>query len=163
MADWSIPFDEIARAAQSDIDTAVRAVTLFAFKKVILKSPVDTGRFRANWNVSYGVMNTSTSDATDDSATGASTVSKMASVVNTAPLGGIVYMTNSLPYAGVIEFGQYPNPPKMGSRKRGESGMTIHVINGYSMQAPAGVVRVSIIETINAFASLVQQKRNGAL
>jgi hypothetical protein len=37
----------------------------------------------------------------------------------------------------VIEYGQYPNPPKGGAGKT--SG-------GYSTQAPAGMVRVTVME-----------------
>ena len=66
------------------------------------------------------------------------------------PIGGIVYLTNSLPYAMVLEYGLYPDPPKFGSKKRGEDGVAVHVQGGYSMQAPNGMVRVTAREFSDA-------------
>lgn len=44
---------------------------------------------------------------------------------------------NDLPYAHVIEYGLYPNPPKNPTGK---------TVNGYSRQAPKGVARISVKE-----------------
>lgn len=46
-------------------------------------------------------------------------------------------ISNKLPYAHVVEFGLYPNPPKGGKGK---------TKGGYSTQAPQGMVRISIKE-----------------
>lgn len=44
------------------------------------------------------------------------------------------------PYANVLEYGLYPNPPKGGKGKTSD---------GFSTQAPAGFVRLSIEEVVN--------------
>lgn len=130
------------------IEEVVRASTLLIFQRVVLRSPVDTGRFRANWLPSYGAINTTSTAATDP--TGAGTQATVRNAVLSFPVGGVVYLCNSLPYAMVLEYGLYPNPPKMGSRKRGEDGVAVHTRGGYSMQAPQGMVRITAAEFRNA-------------
>ena len=133
---------EISKRIGAKTEDVAKNITVHLFNRIVLKSPVDTGRFRANWNFSAGSPDLSVSDAT--AAEGKS--EEIASQVNANPLGAVLYLSNGLPYAGILEFGGYPNPPKYGSRKRGESGVAVHVINGFSMQAPHGMVRVSFGE-----------------
>jgi hypothetical protein len=116
MADFSIPLDKLAAKMQADLETVARKATLDLFRSVLLKSPVDTGRFRANWNVGE-TIDTSTTASTDE-ARGASEVAKVAAL----PVGGILYMANSLPYARRLEY------------------------EGWSQQAPQGMVRLTAIE-----------------
>lgn len=49
---------------------------------------------------------------------------------------------NQQPYIKVLEYGLYPNPPKGGKGK---------TVNGFSTQAPRGMVRISIEEVKNEF------------
>lgn len=144
MAEWSIPFDVLAEKAKKDIATVVRLSTLEMFSRVVLRSPVDTGRFRANWNVSYNVPDDSTSSNLDTSGRGK--LAEVKSAVLSMPVGGVIYMCNSLPYAIPLEYGLYPNPPIRGSKKRGEESVQVHVTGGFSNQAPAGMVRVTARE-----------------
>lgn len=155
MAEWSVPLDRLAEKIGKRIDDVVRTSTVLLFQRVVMRSPVDTGRFRANWNVSYGQPDRTTSGSTEPSES-AKSASVQAAVLP-LPVGGTVYLCNSLPYAGVLEYGLYPNPPKMGSRKRGEDGPTVHVIGGYSMQAPSGMVRVSALEFKQAVEEAVRR------
>lgn len=141
MAGWSIPLEKLAAKVQLDIETVARKATLQVFAAVVKKSPVDTGRFRANWNVSYGTPDTAVTSSTQTARADAE-VQKVQSL----PVGGVVYLSNSLPYAQVLEYGGYPNPPKKGSHKRGEDGYATHVRGGFSMQAPQGMVRISALE-----------------
>ena len=46
-------------------------------------------------------------------------------------------IVNKVPYIGVLEYGLFPNPPKKGTGK---------TVGGYSTQAPAGMVGVTIVE-----------------
>jgi hypothetical protein len=90
---------------------------------VVLKSPRDTGRFAANWNVSHGTPNLGTTASVD-----AGRGLKEAAGAGLLPVGGVVYLANGLPYARRLEY-------------------------GYSKQAPAGMVRISVAE----FASSIQK------
>lgn len=140
MSGWSIPLEQLAAKVQLDLETVARKSTLDVFTAVVKGAPVDTGRLRANMNVSFGAPNTLVTASRD-----ASRADRELEKVETLPVGGITYITNALPYAAVVEYGQYPNPPKMGSKKRGEAGVAVHVRNGYSMQAPQGMFRIAAL------------------
>jgi len=150
VAEWSIPFDVLAAKAKRSIEETVRLSTMEMFGRVLFRSPVDTGRFRANWNASYGAMDTTVSEETADPR------AKVHNAILSFPVGGIVYLANSLPYAMTLEYGLYPNPAKYGSKKRGERRATIHTAGGYSMQAPHGMVRLTAAEFANAVDILVK-------
>jgi hypothetical protein len=139
MAGFSVPLAQFAAKAKLDLDTVVRKSTLEVFGAVVKKTPVDTGRARANWNVSQNAVNTATTDSTSQARAQAE-VQKALGI----PAGGVVYLANSLPYARVLEYGEYPNPPKNGKGK---------TAGGFSTQAPAGMVRL----TAQEFSSYVQK------
>lgn len=129
---WSIPLDKLAEKTQKDLETTARIATVSLYSAVVFRSAVDKGRFRANWNVSYGAPDTTVTESTDKTR-----ADREVQKVMTLPVGGITYLSNSLPYALVLENGGYPNPPKSGTGKT--SG-------GYSIQAPQGMVRISALE-----------------
>jgi hypothetical protein len=147
VATWSVPLQKLADKAKVDLETVVRKVTIGLFSNVLVRTPVDTGRARGNWNLSYNGIDDSTSANTDPS--GERKLAEIKTAVLAAPVGGVMYMCNSLPYARVLEYGEYPNPTLHGSKKRGEKVMTIHTVNGYSKQAPYGMVRITAREIVN--------------
>lgn len=132
MSHFSIPLQELADKVKLDLETVARKATLDMFSAVSLVAPVDSGRYRANMNVSYNVVDRTVTQSTNQSRM-ATEIAK----VDTFPVGGIYYMTNSLPYATVIEYGGYPNPPKHPTGK---------TVNGYSRQAPQGVFRITVMQ-----------------
>jgi hypothetical protein len=101
---WSIPFDALAQKMRGQIEQAARKIAFEAFSRVIQRSPVDTGRFRANWNVSYGAPNYATTAGT---AGGIGEAQK----VLTLPVGGVVFLANGLPYAHRLEYGWSKQAP----------------------------------------------------
>lgn len=116
MPKFSIPLDKLAKKVQVELETVARKATLQMFESVIKLSPVATGRFRANWNVSYGIVVRTVTESTDLSRAEAE-VQK----VLTLPIGGVIFMANSLPYSQRLE-------------------------NGWSKQAPTGMVRLSALQ-----------------
>ena len=58
----------------------------------------------------------------------------------TAKAGQVVYIATDKVYAPIIEYGLYPNPPKH------PTGRTT---NGYSTQAPQGMVRITVTNMQN--------------
>lgn len=151
-AGWSVDFNELAAKVGARVDDVVRSVTLEVFSRVIMRSPVDTGRFRGNWFPSFG--NPSAATRTDTDPTGSTSQERARAAVLSQPVGGVMYMTNSLPYAVTLEYGGFPDPPKRGSKKRGEPEVRIHVANGFSLQAPHGMVRI-VAQEVN---SILQAK-----
>lgn len=119
MSRWSIPLDGLAQRAGIRLEAVAREVTFNAFSAVKTRSPVDTGRFRANWNVSFGAPNYSTTSSTSANRADAEVAKAL-----TLPIGGVTYMSNGLPYASRLEY-------------------------GYSKQAPAGMVRITAREFAN--------------
>lgn len=113
---WSIPIEKLAEKAKLDIELVARRAAFQVFNNVLNLSPVDTGRFRANWNVSQGEPDRTTSEATQDGR-GEAEVKKAL----TFQVGGTIYMTNSLPYAKRLE-------------------------DGWSKQAPTGMVRKTVVQ-----------------
>lgn len=92
--------------------------TLFSLAaRVIKESPVDTGRFRGNWQASLNTPNKSTTGSLDRSGGGA--INEVAAVVNNLQLGQVFWLTNNLPYARRLEY-------------------------GYSKQAPNGFLRINV-------------------
>jgi len=101
------------------LDLAVRKIALELFSRVILKSPVDTGRFRGNWQVAIGALPNGTLELED--RTGQATISAATARTAGVEAGDVIYLTNNLPYAQRLE-------------------------EGYSQQAPAGMVALTIQE-----------------
>ena len=96
---------------------AARKVSLDAFSEVIRMSPVDSGRFRGNWQPAIGSVPSGTVELLDPS--GNIVIANVRGVVAGMQPGDVVYMANNLPYAQRLE-------------------------DGWSQQAPAGMVRLTV-------------------
>lgn len=57
-------------------------------------------------------------------------------------LGDSSFVRNGLPYAPVVEYGGYPNPPKKGTGK---------TEGGFSKQAPQGMLRPAVTAVVNRY------------
>ena len=125
------------RKTERKMDLAVRKIALEMFRKIILKSPVDTGRFRGNWQLAIGSVPDGTLEL--DDKTGTATIAKGAATALGFNAGETIYFANNLPYARRLEEGGYPDGPK--------------VENGRSSQAPNGMVAL----TIQEFQSVVSR------
>ena len=115
MSKWSTPFEALAEKMKQDIETVARKAFLDMYRSIVIMSPVETGRFQANWNPSYGSPNVTT---TFD--TGMTRALRKASAISKFPIGAIWYITNGLPYARRLEY-------------------------GWSKQSPSGMVRVTAL------------------
>lgn len=117
MTTFAADLSRFAQKSEAAVDTIVRKVTFDLFADVVRRTPVDTGRLKANWQASQNVPVTGTLTATD--ASGATTIAQLPLKIGGA--GSLTYLSNNLPYAHRIEF------------------------DGWShTKAPAGMVRVSM-------------------
>lgn len=98
----------------------VRALALELTKRVVQRTPVDTGRARGNWHAAIGTYYRGANWELKDRS-GAMTISQAAGVSAQIKLGQRWYLTNGLPYILSLEMAS-------------------------SHQAPAGMVRVSLAE-----------------
>jgi len=110
--------DRLVEKSKARVDVVVRRTILELFMNVVKRAPVDTGRFRANFNVSYGTPNLRTTEATDKSL---GTARRTVQLVSTLPTSGVIFLSNGLPYAGRLE-------------------------NGSSKQSPYGMVKVAVAQ-----------------
>lgn len=98
-------------------ETVMRAVSLKLFSAIIKASPVDTGRFRMNWQASGITPASGVLDGVDPS--GNTAIADMTRYITSAATWGEFTLTNNLPYAQRLEY-------------------------GWSQQAPSGMVRVNV-------------------
>ena len=120
----------------AEADRVRRAITIELLSSVILDTPVDIGHARANWQTSTGAPKTDVIESTN----GERAVEEARTVVSASRKDATIYMTNNVPYIGVLEHGGYPNPPKRGSWNKEKKKWEIKSKGGYSWQAPAGMV-----------------------
>lgn len=120
IAEFNIDFSNLS-------DRVFRITVIKFFGQIVKASPVDTGRFRANWFLTTSAPSVRVkpnSKKTEDEVN-----QRIIRAVNGSVGQRLFYLTNNLPYAEVIEFGGYGDGPK--------------TINGFSRQAAKGVVRVT--------------------
>lgn len=144
MSGFTLDIKNFVEKAKKNPETVARQVSFKLFSAVIKASPVDTGRFRMNWQTAGAVAPSGVIDGTDKG--GAAAIGDAASYIFAASDWNEFTLTNNLPYAEVIEFGGYKamfgfSNSFMGPVKSADGGQTI---NGYSKQAPQGVVRVNV-------------------
>jgi hypothetical protein len=116
---------------KGEIIEVVKNVTAHALRRIVQRSPVDTGQFKANWYTSIGRRYGYVTKRTD--YTGQLSISRGMRMINQYGVDNVIrpiYIQNSLPYASRLE-------------------------NGYSTQAPSGIVR-TVIPEINAMLARVR-------
>ena len=111
---------------------AIRALALEVVKRIVLRTPVDTGRARGNWNVGVGSPDSGYTDNVDEG--GWQTISRGHAIIGGSGPGQIIYITNSLPYILPLEYGS-------------------------SKQAPAGMVSVTLAELGNLAIEIAARMR----
>lgn len=116
---FSLNLKKLAEKAGANADLVVKKIAVDVLSSVVNKSPVDTGRFRGNWQLSIGNVDSNINSA--DHKTGAGAIAKGSAELAGFKSGKTIFISNSLAYAQRLE-------------------------NGYSMQAPQGMVRLTVIE-----------------
>ncbi|MGX2975565.1 HK97 gp10 family phage protein [Ursidibacter arcticus] len=122
MGTFSADVSRLVEQIEQKANMALRKIAIDTTERVRLKSPVDTGQLRASWTSQLGSMpNTFNGNDTANAQ---------------FKMGETLYIATDKVYAPMLEYGLYPQP--------GGSKTT----NGFSNQAPQGMVRISIQETI---------------
>lgn len=131
MGTFALDVRAFVEKTKKNNETVMRQVSLKLFSAIIKASPVDTGRFRMNWQAASG-GNTAVGVNNGVDPSGSKAIFQMTSVVTRDPNWYEFTLANNLPYANVIEYGGYP-------------GDGPNTIGGFSKQAPQGVVRVNVL------------------
>lgn len=93
--------------------------SLDLLRRLVLRSPVDTGRFRGNWLTGVDNIPAGPVDTTDK--VGSTTIGDGEVKISTSKIGQTVFIINNLPYAVPLE-------------------------NGSSQQAPNGMLAITVAE-----------------
>lgn len=102
---------------EKNLEQTYRATSISLFKRVILKTPVDSGRLAANWQADIAKPAIGTTFSVDPSKS--KTIEQATETALKANLNQSLFLVNNLPYAPSIE-------------------------NGSSKQAPEGMVKSAI-------------------
>lgn len=133
---------------ETTFPTLKRKVTLFCLTGVVKKTPVDKGTARANWQVTLGVPSEKVFKKTDKS--GENTITLGISKVAAGKFAAFedVHISNNLSYINdPLEIGGFvpKNPGPSKDRRKRRKGR-IWVKGGFSIQAPQGMVAITLRE-----------------
>lgn len=132
-----ISFREFERRTILRIGLVKQRVGLELFRRIVLKTPVDTGWARSSWHVALGAPNTSVPPPPSAKGGGAllTAVPTTTALAGPVPVGVPVYVTSSLAYIKALE-------------------------QGHSRQAPQGMVAVSIQEVLTGMRGYITRVKN---
>jgi len=117
--DFEAQLEDFRELAMAAIEQTIKDIVIQIGESLINLSPVDTGRFKANWQFTTGAPANSSLIATDKE--GDETIAKLIAAVNALEPGQVAYIVNTLIYAIPLEY-------------------------GHSQMAPNGMVRLTIAE-----------------
>ena len=117
-----------------------RLIALEALRRVVFKTPVDTGRARGAWQTTIGKASSKEGKDSNPVATGAGVLSSLKFLQ-------VVYLSNNVPYFDVLVKGKFrpKNPGPSSDPRKGRKGRVL-VKEGFSVQAPKGIIPVTIAE-----------------
>jgi hypothetical protein len=119
-----------------EVLTFQKKIALDVFSGVVLMTPVDTGRARGGWQI--GINTRVTAEGNADKS-GGSTIRTGSARIGLLSDYGTIFITNNVPYITTLDQGLFVPPD---SNK---------VVDGYSKQAPAGMVDVTLNRIASAF------------
>lgn len=126
------------KQVKSGLDDVIREFVKAVHADLVKGSPVDTGRFRANWQITYNHIPMYALNEYDKS--GNATIAAGIRTANALTLGRggavtTIYFSNMLIYANALEY-------------------------GHSQQAPAGVLGLVAIRLRSYMAEAIIESRN---
>lgn len=133
--------ERFAEKQKARMDEVLIAGLLDISEKVITSTPIETGRTRGAWIASIDSFSTMVPLSKDKN--GSKTLAKIKRVLKKAP-GHTFYLTNSVSWIRLLEYGGYTKTPKLGTYNKKTKKYEIRSIGGYSKHAPKGMVRVNV-------------------
>jgi hypothetical protein len=144
------------------------AINIFAFevfKRIVERTPVDTGQARGAWLPS---IDQPADGLSEKDPSGQRTIAKIEVVCMNAKDEQSILLTNNLPYIRKLEFGGYPKNPKKGTwvkgKGRGKNKQPGHYEirseGGYSRQSPEGMIGKTLAQADQLFEEAVEAAKN---
>lgn len=132
-AQFMAAIDAFVDKAHGNTDLVVKGLGIRILARLVRMSPVDTGRFRGNWQVAFDAPADGALETYDKS--GSQTLASGSLIMERFKVGvRDIYFTNNLPYAYELEFGS-------------------------SQQAPEGMVRVTAVELVRYLRQATEELR----
>ncbi len=129
MSEFALDLSRFRIETEKQLSQVVRKVAFELFTLVVTRSPVDTGRFRANNQIA---MNNLPGGSTlEIDKTGQTTLRKGNAILATFKLGDTIFIYNNVEYALTLEY-------------------------GHSKQAPQGTYRLAMQDVVNHFDQLAR-------
>jgi hypothetical protein len=119
MTTFSLDVKAFAAKAEEAADAVISKICLDLLSDIVLNTPVDTGRARANWFTSIGIPSSTTVEHEGAQSAAGVAIGRASADIASAPRN-IFWISNNLPYIYRLEFEQW------------------------SKQAPSGMVRLAI-------------------
>jgi hypothetical protein len=148
MATWSVNPAKFCRTPIENIEKVRRVYAFEILRRVIMRSPVDSGRFRSNWLTTINKETNETKDTMDKSGNLAMKEGKVK--IDDVKGDDTIIMQNNVSYGAKIEYGGFTKKPE-----------TAKTIGGYSRQAPKGVVGVTMSQADQIFQAAVNAVKGG--
>lgn len=119
-----------AKKQGQKINDTRNSVAIQMYNSVVEKTPIDTGRARGNWHCSKGSPLSAVSERTADSP-----LSEEVAKISSTSGDDTIYIQNNLPYINRLE-------------------------NGWSGQAPQGMVRLTVQEIKSFIEKAVKENKD---
>lgn len=134
MNSFASQVEAMLNKARNKADNIVSEAVLDLQQQMVDATPKDTGQAKSNWFVEADQCSGKTTKDTSQSnlAEARQLLSRLKSGKSHP---AYYYLFSNLPYIRVLEYGLYPNPPKVPTGK---------TVNGYSTQAPQGFFRLTV-------------------
>jgi len=114
MAKVDFDTSKLAKTVNTKASQVIRKIILDGMTRLIRQSPVDTGRFKANWSTSIGSIAPGTTDSTKEN------ISRSTKGISTYQIGQTAFLHNNLEYAIPLEYGSSQQAPSGWIRNNAE-------------------------------------------
>lgn len=121
---------QFAEKTQLRAETITRKAAFDMAADMIMRSPVDTGRFRGAWVYGAGAKPADVPDTPDKAGT--ASVGRVAAGLESFACGQTIWIVNNLPYATRLEY-------------------------GWSQQAPSGFVRIAVANFVQIVEEAIKE------
>ena len=133
-----------ANKAKQDTEQVITATVFDLSSAIVMRTPVDNGFARGGWFASINVPSDNVGNVPNK--TGSLSLTRAQKFSEQAP-GAVFYFVNNLPYIRPLEYGTYGRGPYTTDKTAG---------TGFSIQAPGGMVRISLMRFTRALKKAIR-------
>ena len=122
-----------------------RRIAYELFRRFILRTPRDRGDARNGWQMTVGYAPSAKKINKNNLTDGEKAIA-------TVRVNQDIWITNNVPYINVLDQGLFrpKNPGPSSDKRSGRKGRVL-VKNGFSIQAPRGIIKPTLEEVLTIF------------